>query len=177
MPLGTPQVSPPLGAQFLCWHQTSLGDTQRKRQGIGLPTYLLTTGEGWPKATRLKTACLLDGQNLDYHCHCPPETLIKHQETGGTVTHGLEVLHSLQWHQPSKVERALCSSSHSGLPLLHSPATWGCPGGGLRPWWPTCESTREHSATKRLWSNRDVTTRFPGRAWSEGVLYQSAQRG
>ena len=23
---GTPQVSPPLGAQFLCWHQTSLGE-------------------------------------------------------------------------------------------------------------------------------------------------------
>ena len=24
VPQGTPQVSPPLGAQFLCWHQTSL---------------------------------------------------------------------------------------------------------------------------------------------------------
>ena len=24
VPWGTPQVSPPLGAQFLCWHETSL---------------------------------------------------------------------------------------------------------------------------------------------------------
>ena len=23
---GTPRVSPPVGAQFLCWHQTSLGE-------------------------------------------------------------------------------------------------------------------------------------------------------
>ena len=26
VPWGTPQVSPPLGAQFLCWHQTFLGE-------------------------------------------------------------------------------------------------------------------------------------------------------
>ena len=26
VPWGTPQVSPPLGAQFLCWPQTSLGE-------------------------------------------------------------------------------------------------------------------------------------------------------
>ena len=26
MPRGTPRVSPPLGAQFLCWHQKSLGE-------------------------------------------------------------------------------------------------------------------------------------------------------
>ena len=25
VPQGTPRVSPTLGAQFLCWHQTSLG--------------------------------------------------------------------------------------------------------------------------------------------------------
>ena len=35
------------------------------------------------------------------------------------------------------------------------------------PWSPTCESTREHNATKRLRTNRDVTTRFPVRAWRE----------
>ena len=42
-----------------------------------LPTYLRTTGEGWPKATRHENACLLDGQNIRYHCHCPTKTLIK----------------------------------------------------------------------------------------------------
>ena len=26
VPRGTPRVSPPLGAQFLCWNQTSLGE-------------------------------------------------------------------------------------------------------------------------------------------------------
>ena len=26
VPRGTPRVSPPLGAQFLCWHQSSLGE-------------------------------------------------------------------------------------------------------------------------------------------------------
>ena len=52
-----------------------------------LPTYLPTTWEEWPKATRHENACLLDGQNLDYHCHCPPQTLKNFTETGGTVTH------------------------------------------------------------------------------------------
>ena len=79
------------------------------------------------------------------------------------MTRSLQVLDSLQWHQPSKAERALFSSSHPGLPLLHSDATWCCQGRGLRTWLPTCESTRENSATKRLWPNRDVATRFPSR--------------
>ena len=26
VPLGTPRVSPPLGAPVLCWHQTALGE-------------------------------------------------------------------------------------------------------------------------------------------------------
>ena len=69
-----------------------------------MPTYLPTTGEWWPKVTRHENAGLLDGQNLDYHCHCPTKTLIKFQETGGTVTHSLQVLHSLHWHHPSKGE-------------------------------------------------------------------------
>ena len=64
-------------------------------------------GGGRPKALRHENACLLRGQNLDYHCHCSQKTQINFQETGGTVTHALQVLHSLQWHQPSKDERAL----------------------------------------------------------------------
>ena len=53
------------------------------------PTCLRTTGEGWPKAMRHENACLLCGQNLGYHCQCPPKTLLKFQETGRTVTHTL----------------------------------------------------------------------------------------
>ena len=36
------------------------------------------------------------------------------------MTQALQVLHSVQWHQPSKNERALGSSPHPGLPLLHT---------------------------------------------------------
>ena len=72
-----------------------------------VPTCLPTTGEGWPKAMRHENACLLRRQTLDYHCHCPPKPLIKFQETGGTVTHTLQVLHSVQWHRPSRVRGAL----------------------------------------------------------------------
>ena len=34
------------------------------------------------------------------HCHCP-QTSLKLQERGGTVTHTLQVLHTLSWHHPS----------------------------------------------------------------------------
>ena len=33
------------------------------------------------------------------HCHCPP-TPLKLQEMGGTVTHALQVLQTLQWQHP-----------------------------------------------------------------------------
>ena len=46
-----------------------------------------------------------------------------------------------------------------------------------KPYWLPCEIAREHSATKRLWPNRDVRTRFPVRAWREGVLSHRAQLG
>ena len=48
MPRGTPRVSPPLSAQFLCWRKT-LGKTQRTNPGIVFPTYLSTTGRGGQK--------------------------------------------------------------------------------------------------------------------------------
>ena len=90
-----------------------------------LSTHLPNTGEGWPKATRHENTCLLGGQSVDHHCRCPPKTLKKFHETGGTVTHSLQVLHSLQWHQPLKAERTQpCSSPHPGIPHLHSHATW-----------------------------------------------------
>ena len=43
VPWGTPQVSPPLGAQFLCWHQTSMGE------------YCLLQGRGGQKLRGMKT--------------------------------------------------------------------------------------------------------------------------
>ena len=122
----TPRVSPPLGAQFLCRHQTSLGENPALTQGIGFPTDLPTTWEGWPKATRHENACLLRAEKPRLPLPLPTKTLIKYQETGGTVTHTLQVLHSLQWHEPSKDERAPGSRSHPGLPLLHTHATWCC---------------------------------------------------
>ena len=41
---------------------------------------------------------------------------------------------------------------------------------------PPVKNPREHSAAKQLWPNRDATTRFPARAWREGVLLLRAQR-
>ena len=72
---------------------------------------------------RHENACLLGSQNLDYHCDCPTITLIKFGETGGTVTHSLQVLHPLQWHQPSKREQTeACSRVHpQPYPALGSP--------------------------------------------------------
>ena len=39
---------------------------------VCLPTCILQ-GRGSPRATRHEHACLLHGQNLDYHCHCQPK--------------------------------------------------------------------------------------------------------
>ena len=42
VPWGRAQVSPPLGAQFLCWHQTSLGEYSALTPGYWfayLPAY------------------------------------------------------------------------------------------------------------------------------------------
>ena len=108
VPRGTPLVSPPLGAQFLCWQQTSFGGIPRDNAKVLVfPTCLPTTGEGWPKGMRHENACLLRWPKPRLPLPLPTKTLIKFQETGKTVTHSLRVLHSLQWHQPSKDERAL----------------------------------------------------------------------
>ena len=77
-----------------------------------LSNYLPTAGEGWPKAMRHENACLLCGQNLGYHCHYPPKTLLKFLEAGGTVTHALQVLHTLLWTQPSKDDIIQAFHSH-----------------------------------------------------------------
>ena len=53
---GTPHVSPPLGAQFLCWHQTSLGEYSAltRKYWFYLPTCLLQ-GRGGQKLRGMKT--------------------------------------------------------------------------------------------------------------------------
>ena len=104
----TPHISRPLGAQVQVWHQNALEEypaltTRCRFFSIHLPT----TGDGWPKATRHEIACLLSGQNMDCHCHRAPKTLINFQETGGAVTHSLQVLHTLLWPEASKEERTL----------------------------------------------------------------------
>ena len=42
---------------------------------------------------------------------------------------------------------------------------------------PPVKKTREHSAAKQLWPNRDLTTRFPARAWRGRAHRWRAQRG
>ena len=130
VPWGMPQVCAPQGAQILYWNHISLGEYPALT-----PRYWFAYLPAYYRGGMAKRyeACLLYGENQDYHCHCPPKTLIKFLETGGTVTHPLQVLHSLQWHQPWKDERALCSSSRPRLPILHSHATWCCSGRGVRP--------------------------------------------
>ena len=89
------------------------------------------------------------------------------------MTHSLQVLHSLLWHQPSKGEQTpLCSSPttptlirYLGLFMKSSRALVTPP-----------EKARNHNAPKLLWPSRDVTTRFPARAWREKVLCLRAQR-
>ena len=63
VPRGTPRVSPPLCAQFLCWRKT-LGEYPVHMTRYCF-AYLPTTGEGWPKAMRQKTPVCYRGQNLD----------------------------------------------------------------------------------------------------------------
>ena len=75
-----------------------------------LPIYLPTTGEGWPKARRHENAYLLGGQNLTTTATVHRKTLKTFQETGGTGTHSLQVLHTLY-----------CGTSHRRV-SEHSPA-------------------------------------------------------
>ena len=84
----------------------------------------------------------------------------------------------LQWHHPGG--RALLQLAQAPTQDYHSytHALLGVVGGKVvSPNDPPVKKTREHSAAKQLWPNRDATTRFPARAWREGVLLLLAQRG
>ena len=68
VPWGTPQdLSAPRCKISVPQPNMLGGIPSAKAKLLVWPTYLPTTGEGWPKATRHENACLLDGQNLDYH--------------------------------------------------------------------------------------------------------------
>ena len=93
------------------------------------------------------------------------------------MTHALQVLRTLQWHHPGG--RALLQLAQAPSQDYHS-HTHALLGGVedqvVSPNDPAVKKTREHSAAKQLWPNRDATTRFLARAWKEGVLLLRAQR-
>ena len=62
MPRGTPRVSPPLCAQFLCWRKT-LGEYPECQSRYCFPYLPVYYREGWPKSYEgMQNACLLCGQ-------------------------------------------------------------------------------------------------------------------
>ena len=90
----------------------------------------------------------------------------------------LQVLHTLQWHHPGG--RALLLLAQVPTQDYHS-YTHALLGGvedkGVGANDPPVKKTREHSAAKQLWPNRDVITRFPARAWRGRAHRWRAQRG
>ena len=93
------------------------------------------------------------------------------------MTHALQVLHTLQWHHPGG--RALLQLAQAPTQDYHSythALLRGVEDQVVSPNDPPVKKTREDSAANQLWPNRDATTRFPARAWKEGVLLLRAQR-
>ena len=108
------------------------------------------------------------------HWHCPP-TPLKLQEKGGTVRHALQVLHSLQWNHPGG--RALLQLAQAPTQDYHF-YTHALLGGveeeDTSPNGSPVRLQEKHRAIKRLWPNREATTRFPARAWRGGLLFLRA---
>ena len=64
VPRGTPRVSPPLSAQFLCWHET-LGEYQAYESGYCFPYLPANYRGGVAKSFEgMKTPVCYEGQNL-----------------------------------------------------------------------------------------------------------------
>ena len=84
------------------------------------------------------------------------------QETGETVTHALQVLHTLQWYHPG--ERALLQLAQAPTQDYHS-YTHTLLGvveeHVVGPSDPPVKKTREHSAAEQLWLNRGRHNAFP----------------
>ena len=132
---------------------------------------LPTRGEGWPSVLRAyKTPILAKGQKLT---HSPA-----HEEKHAGQETPLLYTPYLQWHHPGG--RALLQLAQAPTQDYHS-YTHSLLGGVedqvVSPNDPPVKKTREHSAAKQLWPNRDATTRFPARAWREGMLLLRALRG
>ena len=131
---------------------------------------LPTRGEEWPRVLRAyKTPIFAKGQKLTHS----PAHVEKHagQETPLLYTP------YLQWHHPGG--RALRQLAQAPTQDYHS-YTHALLGGVedkvMGPNDPPVKKTREHSAAKQLWPNRDVTTRFPARAWRGRAHRWRAQR-
>ena len=132
---------------------------------------LPTRVEGWPIVLRAyKTPIFAKGQKLT---HSPV-----HEEKHAGQGTPLLYTPYLQRHHPGG--RALLQLAQAPTQDYHSytHALLGVVGGQVvSPNDPPVKKTREHSAAKQLWPNRDATTCFPARAWGEGVLLLRAQRG
>ena len=117
-----------------------------------------------------KTPILPKGQKLT---HSPA-----HEEKHAGQETQLLYTPYLQWHHPG--ERALLQLAQAPTQDYHTytHALLGVVGDQVvSPNYPAVKKTREHSAAKQLWPNRDATTHFFARAWREGVLLLRAQRG
>ena len=53
MPRGTPRVSPPLSAEFLCWRKT-FGEYTAYQSRYCFPYLSVYYREGWPKAMKAR---------------------------------------------------------------------------------------------------------------------------
>ena len=94
------------------------------------------------------------------------------------MTHALQVLHILQWHHPG--ERALLQLAQAptqDFPSYTHALLGGVEAKVMGPNDPPVKKTREHSAAKQLWPNRDARTRFAARAWKAEAHSWRAQRG
>ena len=117
-----------------------------------------------------KTPIFAKGQKLTHS----PAHVEKH---AGQETPLLYTPH-LQWHHPGG--RALLQLTQAPTQDYHS-YTHALLGGVedkvVGPSDPPVKETKEHSAAKQLWTSRDVTTRFPARAWRGEAHRWRAQRG
>ena len=126
MPRGTPRVSPPLSAQFLCWRKTFGGIPSVLIQVLfSLPICLLQGGVA-KSYEGLKTPFCYDGQKLAYPLPLPtnPAKIAGNGWDSDTRTTGpTHPTVAPSWWASAT---ATGSSPHSGLPLLHSRSTGWC---------------------------------------------------
>ena len=132
---------------------------------------LPTRREGWRSVLRAyKTPIFAGGQKLT---HSPA-----HEEKHAGQETPLHYTPYLQWHHPGgrallQLAQVPTQDYHSYTQTLLGVVEDQVVG----PNDPPVKKTTEHSAAEQLWPNRGATTRFPARAWREGVFLLRAQRG